>query len=318
MRSSSWVTAESLMPQVYHNGGRSSGHGRVPFSASLVKLVAVRSCSHRKGTVFRMRDCIAIVGVGLIGGSLAAAVKRYGVARRVLGIGRNPERLQGAHSAGLIDAWSTDPATVAEAELTVVCTPVDRIADDVKALWPSVRASSLVTDAGSTKRQICEDLAACLDKTCEFVGSHPIAGSHRQGFEAADPELYAGRVCVVTPAEHSTATAVEQTPALKSFLEGVTMTEREFQNALERNGIKRVDPLNEPFNPHLHQAVSEMERPDVPSGTVVMVYQAGYTIEDRVLRPAMVVVGKGGARAAPVPAGNGEQSASPQSEGPST
>lgn len=167
-----------------------------------------------------MRDCIAIVGVGLIGGSLAAAVKRRGVARRVLGVGRNPERLQGAQSAGLLDAWSTDLATVAEAELTVVCTPVDRIAADVKALWPSVRAGSLVTDAGSTKRQICEDLAACRDHNREFVGSHPIAGSHRQGFEAADPELYAGRTCVVTPTEHSTATAVEQ---IEEFWEAVGM-----------------------------------------------------------------------------------------------
>lgn len=157
-----------------------------------------------------MRDCIAIVGVGLIGGSLAAAVKRRGVASRVLGIGRNPERLQGAQSAGLIDAWSTHPAAAAEAALTVVCTPVDRIAADVRSLWPSVRAGGLVTDAGSTKRQICEDLAACRDHNREFVGSHPIAGSHRQGFEAADPELYAGRMCVVTPAENSTASAVEQ------------------------------------------------------------------------------------------------------------
>jgi cyclohexadieny/prephenate dehydrogenase len=184
--------------------------GHVPFRAGHVKLVAVRGCSHRKGTDFRMRDWIAIVGVGLIGGSLAAAVKRRGVARRVLGIGRNPERLQGAQSAGLIDAWSTDSAAVRDAELTVVCTPVDRIANDVKSLWPDVPSSGLVTDAGSTKRRICEDLGGCRDGDREFVGSHPIAGSHRQGFEAADPELYAGRMCVVTPTEDSSPTAVDQ------------------------------------------------------------------------------------------------------------
>lgn len=109
--------------------------------------------------------------------------------------------------------------------------------------------------------------------------------------------------------------AVEQTPALKSLLEGVTMTEREFLNVLERNGIKRVDPLNEPFNPHLHQAVSEMERPDVPSGTVVMVYQAGYTIEDRVLRPAMVVVGKGGSKSQAAPQPATDAPAAPSSDG---
>ena len=90
------------------------------------------------------------------------------------------------------------------------------------------------------------------------------------------------------------AGAAEQDSALKSFLEGVTMTERELLNALERYGIKRVDPKDEPFNPHLHQAVMEIQRTDVPAGTIVQVFQAGFMIEDRVLRPAMVGVAKGG------------------------
>ena len=90
------------------------------------------------------------------------------------------------------------------------------------------------------------------------------------------------------------ADAAEQAPALKSFLEGVTMTERELMNALERHGIKRMDPKGQLFNPHHHQAIMEQPNPDVPSGTVTQVFQFGYTIEDRVLRPAMVVVAKGG------------------------
>src|SRR5262249_59158207 len=101
------------------------------------------------------------------------------------------------------------------------------------------------------------------------------------------------------------AGAAEQDPALKSFLEGVTMTERELLNVLERHGIKRIQPINEPFNPHLHQAVMEIQRTDVPAGIAVQVFQPGYTIEDRVLRPAMVAVSKGGPKAAPA----GEQGA---------
>jgi molecular chaperone GrpE len=89
------------------------------------------------------------------------------------------------------------------------------------------------------------------------------------------------------------AGAAEQDPNLKSFLEGVTMTERELLNVLDRHGIKRLQPMNEPFNPHLHQAVTQVPRDDVPSGTIVAVYQAGYTIADRVLRPAMVGVAQG-------------------------
>lgn len=98
-----------------------------------------------------------------------------------------------------------------------------------------------------------------------------------------------GRAIAALPAG-----AAEQDPALKGLLDGVMVIEREFLNVLERHGVKRIDPTGEPFNPHLHQAVMEQPNADVPSGTVLQVFQAGYTIEDRVLRPAMVVVSKGG------------------------
>jgi molecular chaperone GrpE len=88
--------------------------------------------------------------------------------------------------------------------------------------------------------------------------------------------------------------AAEQDPALKSFIDGVTMIERELLNALERHGIRRMQPMNEAFNPHLHQAVLEVPRSDVAAGTIVQVFQPGYMIEERVLRPAMVGVAKGG------------------------
>lgn len=90
------------------------------------------------------------------------------------------------------------------------------------------------------------------------------------------------------------AGAAEEDPALKALVDGVSMTEREFLNVLERHGIQRLDPAGEPFNPHLHQAMTEIEDKEVAPGTVVQVYQPGYVIEDRVLRPAMVVVAKGG------------------------
>ena len=74
------------------------------------------------------------------------------------------------------------------------------------------------------------------------------------------------------------------------------MTEREFLNVLERHGIRRLEPQGEPFNPHQHQAMMEVQNPDVAAGTVMQVFQPGYVLEDRVLRPAMVVVAKGGAK----------------------
>jgi molecular chaperone GrpE len=92
--------------------------------------------------------------------------------------------------------------------------------------------------------------------------------------------------------------AAEEDPALKALIDGVSMTERDFLNVLERHGVKRIDPSGQPFNPHQHQAMTEVENPDVAPGTVVQVYQPGYILEDRVLRPAMVVVAKGGAKPA--------------------
>lgn len=90
------------------------------------------------------------------------------------------------------------------------------------------------------------------------------------------------------------ADTVAGNDGLKSLLDGVTMTDRELHSIFERHGIKRLDPKGEAFNPHFHQAVMEQQNPEVPSGTIVQVFEAGYVIEDRVLRPASVVVARGG------------------------
>jgi molecular chaperone GrpE len=92
--------------------------------------------------------------------------------------------------------------------------------------------------------------------------------------------------------------AAEEDAALKSLVEGVTMTERELMNVLERYSVKRISPKGEMFNPHQHQAMMEMDNAEVAPGTVLEVYQAGYVIEDRILRPAMVIVAKGGTKPA--------------------
>ena len=85
---------------------------------------------------------------------------------------------------------------------------------------------------------------------------------------------------------------------LKSFIEGIELTERDLLKTLERHGIKRLDPQGQKFDPNLHQAMFEVPNPDVPNGTVVQVVQTGYAIGDRVLRPALVGVAKGGPKAA--------------------
>jgi molecular chaperone GrpE len=105
--------------------------------------------------------------------------------------------------------------------------------------------------------------------------------------------------------EHVPQGAAAQDPALKSFLEGVELTERELLNVLERHGVTRLDPKGARFDPNFHQAMYEVQDPGVPEGTVVEVMQAGYAIGDRCLRPALVAVAKGGSKQAKPQAGKG-------------
>lgn len=87
--------------------------------------------------------------------------------------------------------------------------------------------------------------------------------------------------------------------ALKALVEGAELVEREMLRALEKHGVRRIDPKGEKFDPNFHQAMFEMPDPSVPSGTVAQVVQVGYTIGDRLLRPALVGVARGGPKAAP-------------------
>jgi molecular chaperone GrpE len=95
-------------------------------------------------------------------------------------------------------------------------------------------------------------------------------------------------------------------PGLTALIEGVELTERSLLNALEKNGVKKFDPMGQKFDPNFQQAMYEVPDASVPSGTVVQVVQAGFTIGERVLRPALVGVSKGGAKAAPAAANGNE------------
>jgi prephenate dehydrogenase len=143
---------------------------------------------------------VAIVGVGLIGGSIGLAVRARGQSGRVIGIGRSAERLRDAVVCGAIDEATTDLARgVAEADVVVVCTPVTQIAADVHRAAAHGPKEMLVTDAGSTKRRIVEDVERISGSRAVFVGGHPLAGSERKGVEHARADLFERRVCVLTP-----------------------------------------------------------------------------------------------------------------------
>lgn len=115
-----------------------------------------------------------------------------------------------------------------------------------------------------------------------------------------------GRAIQAVPEE----ARAEADSSLKALIEGVEMVERDMLNQLEKHGVKRINPEGEKFDPNFHQAMFEVPNPEVPNGTVVQVVQAGYVIADRVLRPAMVGVSKGGPK---TPVNNGEKPAEPGS-----
>ncbi|NLF71975.1 MAG: prephenate dehydrogenase/arogenate dehydrogenase family protein [Candidatus Anammoximicrobium sp.] len=156
-------------------------------------------------------DTVAIIGVGLIGGSIGLALRQRALARTVVGIGRTASRLRVAEESGAVSRVTTDVRQgVADAELIVVCTPVGHIADHVQQVSRVCRADALITDAGSTKGEICRALAVGLAGGGVFVGSHPLAGSEKSGPEFADPNLFEGCVTVVTAAETASERRVAQ------------------------------------------------------------------------------------------------------------
>ena len=144
---------------------------------------------------------LAVIGVGLIGGSFALALKQAKAVSHVVGVGRNSANLKVAFERGIIDSTAADPATVGNVDLILVATPV--------AQFPKVFASlgetkALITDGGSTKRDVIAAARKALGKkVAQFVPAHPIAGAEKSGAAAATAELFRGRRVVLTPLDEN-------------------------------------------------------------------------------------------------------------------
>lgn len=148
-----------------------------------------------------MINHLGIIGVGLIGGSLALALKQAGYCRRVTGIGRNVARLQRAVSAGVIDDCSGDlGAGIAGCDMIVIAVPLDSYAGVFEKIRNHIGANSVITDVGSAKASVVDDARRIFGSVpANFVPGHPIAGTEKSGFEAAFPELFHRRRVVLTP-----------------------------------------------------------------------------------------------------------------------
>ena len=149
---------------------------------------------------------ITIIGVGLIGGSLAKAIKKNNLAEVVFGFGRNLTRLESAQKSNIIDQYSIDISEALDgASIVVIATPVGTFDSILRELKPYITEDMIITDVGSTKtgianaaREILVEMARC------FVPAHPVAGKEKSGFESSDEELFLNKKVIITPLEINT------------------------------------------------------------------------------------------------------------------
>ena len=153
---------------------------------------------------------VAIVGVGLIGGSLGMVLKQRGLADTIVGAGRSTGNLKTAVELGAIDRYVNDARDgVAGADLVVLATPVDTYESHLKQWGASLPAGAIVTDVGSVKGRLVEEAERLLPGHVRFVGAHPIAGREKTGVAAGSVTLFNGARCILTPTAKTDPAALE-------------------------------------------------------------------------------------------------------------
>ena len=153
---------------------------------------------------------VAIVGVGLIGGSLGMVLKRQALAGSVVGIGRRIENLKTAVQLGAIDRYVSDAQEgVRGADLVVLATPVDSYERHLKAWGSSLEPGAIVSDVGSVKGPLVEQAERLLPGRARFVGGHPIAGREKTGVAAGSADLFRGARCILTPTRKTDPQALQ-------------------------------------------------------------------------------------------------------------
>ncbi len=162
-----------------------------------------------------MFDKVVIVGVGLIGGSFARALRHAGMAGTIVGLGRSPAAMARALELGIVDAVARSPADAMQgASLVLVAAPVAQTGPVLASLLPYLEPHTIVTDAGSTKGDVVAAARAVLGpRVGQFVPGHPIAGRETNGPDAAIVDLYQGKKTVLTPLSENAAADVERVAA---------------------------------------------------------------------------------------------------------
>lgn len=163
-----------------------------------------------------MIDRLCIIGVGLIGGSLARALKAAGVCGEIVGCGRNEDNLYRAVELDVIDRYELDPARAVQgADMVVLAVPVGAVESTAAAIGPHLEPGAVITDVGSTKRSVVDAVERALGEVpAGFVPGHPIAGTEKSGVEASFPELFRERRVILTPLEQTRPDATAKVRAM--------------------------------------------------------------------------------------------------------
>lgn len=164
---------------------------------------------------------VCIIGVGLIGGSLALDARGIGLFGEIVGYGRSRKNLEDAVSLGIIDGFETELTRAVEgADLVILACPVGAFIETVSRMAPALKSGAVVTDAGSVKGKLVEDLENVLHPRAFFVGGHPVAGSEKSGAVSAMKGLFKNKRCILTPTPRTNAKALS---AVRKMWEAVGM-----------------------------------------------------------------------------------------------
>ena len=154
---------------------------------------------------------VALVGPGLIGSSIARVIRREGLADSIVACARTAKTLEAMQRLGLADDVTTDPATAArDADLVMICTPVSTYGSIARQIGPVLKPGAIVTDVGSVKAAVIDDLRPHLPDNVHFVPGHPLAGTEHSGPDAGFDTLFEGRWFVVTPLPDTDTEAIEK------------------------------------------------------------------------------------------------------------
>jgi cyclohexadieny/prephenate dehydrogenase len=162
---------------------------------------------------------LALIGLGLIGSSIAWAAKKYGVVDEIVGTARSDKTRRRAMELGFLDqVFERAGEAVRDADLVIVCVPVRTSGEVAREIGAHLSPDAIVTDVGSVKRSVVADIEPHIPQGCFFVAGHPIAGTEHSGPDAGFAELFEGRWCILTPSGKSSPEAMEK---LKSFWEAL-------------------------------------------------------------------------------------------------